>query len=103
MYCIVAPKKGTPLLIPIISNTNYRREMKHIPISMDYCLLQFHASKFYLRVRLHEGSLPNFNFFNINPQIFQRNCKIHLSNFQDTNFHNISNSSLRAIKRRNYN
>ena len=55
--------------IPIYSNTNYRREMKLKAINMDYCLLQFHALKFCLGVNLHEGSLPNFNFFNLNPQI----------------------------------
>ena len=27
-----------------------------------------------------EGSLPNFNFFNVNPLIFQQNRKVHLSN-----------------------
>ena len=37
------------------------------------------------------GSPPNFNFFNINPQILQRNRKVHLSNCLETNFHNISN------------
>ena len=54
---------------PIISNANYRGEMKFIPISMDYCLFQFDAVQFFLGVRLHGGSLPNFNFFNVNPQI----------------------------------
>ena len=48
---------------PINSNTNYRREMKIIPINMDYCLLQFDALQFFLGVRLHGGSAPNFNFF----------------------------------------
>ena len=51
--------------------TNYRAEMKLVPIIIDYCLLQFDALKFFLGVRLHGGSLPNFNFFNVNPQIFQ--------------------------------
>ena len=31
---------------PINSVTNYRREMKLIPIIMDYCLLQLDALKF---------------------------------------------------------
>ena len=67
------------------------------------CLLQFDALKFFLGVRLHGGSLPNFTFFNVNPQIFQGNHKVHLSNCLETNFHNICNISLRVIRRRNYN
>ena len=58
-------------------NTNYHGEMKVVPIIMDYCLLQFDALKFFLRVRLHGESLPNFNFFNVNSEIFQRNRKVH--------------------------
>ena len=65
--------------------------MKLVPIIMDYCLLQFEALKLFLGVRLHGCSLPNFNFFNANPQIFQQNRKVHLSNCLETNFHNISN------------
>ena len=41
---------------PTNSNINYRREMKHAPINMNCCLLQFDALKFVLRARLH-GSL----------------------------------------------
>ena len=88
--------------IYINSNTNYRKEMKFVPINMDYCLLQFDALIFFLGVRLHGGSLPNFNFFNVNPQIFQRNRKVHLSNCLETNFHDIPNISLRDIRRGNY-
>ena len=77
--------------------------MKMVPIVMNYCLLQFDTLKFFLGVRLLEGSLPNFNFFNVNPQIFQRNRKVHLSNCLETNFHNIFNISLRVIRLRNYN
>ena len=47
-------KKGTP---PINSVTNYRREMKLIPINMDYSLLKFDALKFFLGVPLHGGGL----------------------------------------------
>ena len=54
---------------PISSNANYRREMKFVPINMNYGLLQFDALKFVLGVRLHGRSLPNFNFFSVNPQI----------------------------------
>ena len=86
----------------INSNTNYRRKMKLVPIDMDYCLLQFDALKFLLGIHLHGRSLPNFYFFNVNPQIFQRNRKAHLSNSLETNFHNISNISLRGIRRRNF-
>ena len=50
-------------------NTNYRRELKLIPINMDYFLLQFDAIKFFLEVRPYGGSLPNFNYFNVNTQI----------------------------------
>ena len=63
---------------PIYFTTNERTEMKLVPISMDYCLLQFDALKFFLEVHLHGGSLPNFNFFNVNPNISQRNRKVHL-------------------------
>ena len=49
--------------IPIYLNTNYRREMKLISMNMDYSLFQFDALKFILGVRLHGGSMPNFNFF----------------------------------------
>ena len=48
---------------PIYFNTNNRTEMKLVPINMDYYLLQFDALKFFLWVRLHGGSEPNFNFF----------------------------------------
>ena len=76
--------------------------MKVVPIIMDYCLLHFDALQFFLEVRLHGESLPNFNFFNINPQIFQRNRKVRLSNCLETNFHDIPNISLRDIRRGNY-
>ena len=36
-------------------NTNYRTEMKLVPIIMDYSLLQFDALQFFLGVRLHSG------------------------------------------------
>ena len=70
-------------------NTSYRnREMKREPIILDYCLLQFDALNFFLGVRLHGGgSLPNFSLFNVNPQIFQLNHKVHLPNCLETNFH----------------
>ena len=77
--------------------------MTLVPIIMDYFLLEFDALKFFLRVGLYEGeSLPNFNFFNVNPQIFQRNYKVNLSNCLEKNFHNISKISLRVIRRKNY-
>ena len=68
--------------------------MKLVPIIMNYYLLKFDALKFFSRVPLHERFLPNFNFFNVNPQFFQRNRKVHLSNCLETNFHNISHISL---------
>ena len=54
---------------PINFNKNSRREMKRVQINMDYCLLQFDALIFSLEVSLHMRSEPNFNFFNVNPQI----------------------------------
>ena len=64
-------KKNNKRNTPIYFNTNYRTEMKLVPIIMDYCLLQFDALKFFLGDRLHGGgSLPNFNFFNVNPPKF---------------------------------
>ena len=98
MYSTSKRKRNTPVYF----NTNYRTEMKLVAIIMDYCLLQFDALKFFLGVRLHGGSPPNFNFFNVNPQIFQRNRKVHLTNCLETNFHDISNISLRVIRRRIY-
>ena len=65
--CTVCQKKKKNTSIN--SNINYHREMKPEPINMDYGLLQFDASKFFLGVLLHGGSLPNFNFFNVNFQI----------------------------------
>ena len=70
--------------------------------NMGYSLLQFDASKFVLEVRLYGGSVPNFNFFNVKPQIWQQNRKIHLSTCLDTIFRNISDICLRVIRRRNY-
>ena len=61
-------KNGIPLLIPI-QIFYYRRGMKLALIDVGYCLLQFDTLKFFLGVRLHGWSLPNFNFFNVNPQI----------------------------------
>ena len=76
--------------------------MKLVPSIMDCCLLQFDALKYFLEVHLHGGSLPNFSFLNVNPQFFQRNHKVHLSNCLEANFHNISNINLIVIKRKNY-
>ena len=76
--------------------------MKLVPIIMVYCLLQFDGLKIFLGVRLHGVSLPKFNFFNVSPQIFQWNRKVHLSNCLETNFHDIPSNSLRDIRRRNY-
>ena len=98
MYSKSKKKRNTPIYF----NTNYRTEMKLVPIIIDNCLLKFDAFKFYLGVCLHEGSLPNSSFFNATPPIFQRNRKTHLSDCGETNFHNISNISLRLIRHRNY-
>ena len=50
-------------------NTNYCTEIKLVLI-MDYCLLQFDALKFFLQVRLHAASQPNFNCFQCKPPNF---------------------------------
>ena len=80
---------------------SYRNEAA--PIIMDYCKRHFDALKFFLGVRLHGGgSQNNFNSFNVNPHIFQRNRKLHLSNSLEAHFHNVSNISLRVVRSRNY-
>ena len=77
--------------------------MKLVHIVIDCDLIQCEPLKFFLWVHLHGGgSLHNFNFFNVNPQIFQRNRKVHLSICLETNFDKNSNISLRVIRRRNY-
>ena len=95
--CVYAPsvkKKRT-----IYFNLSYCTEIKMVPIIMDYCLFQFDSLKFFF----YMGSLYLTSiFFNVNPQIFQRNRKVHLSNCQETNFHNISNINLIFIRHRNY-
>ena len=87
---------------PVFLNTNFPTEMKLVQIIMDYFLLESDALKSFSEVRIYGGgSQPNFNFFNINPQIFERNRNVHLSNWLETNFH-ISNINLRFIRRRIY-
>ena len=88
---------------PINSNTNYLREMKLLPINMEYCLLESEALNFFLGFRLDGGSLLNVNSFNVNPKIRHGNYKVHRSNCLDTKFHNISHISLRVIWFKNYN
>ena len=83
-------------------NANYRTEMKLLPIIMDYCPLQLDGLKIFVGVCLHGGFQPKFNFFNANPQISQRNRKVHLTNSLEKIFHNIPNISLRIIRRKNY-
>ena len=85
--------RGKKWNTPTNSNTNCRREMKLVPINMDYCLLQFDALKFFPGVRLRRQSVPNFNFFNINRQISQLNRKAPYSNCLDTNFHHFSSTA----------
>ena len=96
-------KKKKKRKFPIYFNTIYCTEMKLVPIMMDYSLLQFDTLKIFLGgpSTWGGGSLPNFHFFNVNPEISQRNHKVHFSNCQETNFHNIFNISLRVIRRRN--
>ena len=82
LTCTVGTKKEIPLHYIL----TYK---KLVPIFMDYFLLQFDALKFFSGVHLLGGSLLNFNFFNINPQIFKRSHKVLFWNCLDTNFHNI--------------
>ena len=53
----------------------YCTEKKLVPIIIDYCPFQFDALKFFLNVRLHGRSLPNFNFFNVTPKFFNEIVK----------------------------
>ena len=108
-YTIGQKKKRN---IPIYFKLNYRTEMKLVPLIMDYCLLQFDGLNFFrnasawgvstYRLSFNFFNFNNFNFFNVNPQIFQRNRKVHLTKCLKTNFHNIFNISLRNIRRTNY-
>ena len=43
-------------------------------------------------------SLPKFNFFNVNPQISQQNCKVHHLNCLDTHFCKIPDICLRVTR-----
>ena len=49
--CKVSQKKKAPMYF----KTNYRIEMKLVPIMMEYCLLQSDALNFFLGVHLHGG------------------------------------------------
>ena len=66
MYCRSKKEKKT-----IYFNPNYCTEIKLVLTIMKYNLFQFDALKFFLGARLHGGSLPNINFFNLNPQNVQ--------------------------------
>ena len=48
-------KKRKKLNTPVYFNTNYRTDMKLVPIIMVYCLLQFDALKLFLGARLRGG------------------------------------------------
>ena len=64
MYCTVGQRKTKhPYLFQY--KLSYRNEAG--TDIMDYCLLQIDALKFFLGFRLHGGSEPNFNFFDVNP------------------------------------
>ena len=105
IYLIYSRPKKKKRNIPVISNANYRREMKLIPIEVDYCLFLFDALKFFLGVHLNEGGgvVRNFNIFNVKTQIWQRNRKVHRSDCVDTNFHSISDITFSDMRRRYYN
>ena len=91
--CTVGQKKAKR---PYYFNINYRTKMKLVLIIIVLCF------KMFLNGASTWGSLLNFNFLKVNPQFFQRNRKVHLSNCVEINFHSISNISLRDIRRRSY-
>ena len=64
VLCKVDQKKWNT---PINFNANDRREIKLVPLNIDYCLLQFDALNFFLGVRVHGRSVHNFNVFSVNP------------------------------------
>ena len=85
-------KRNTPI-------TNNCTQMKLVPITMDYCPLQFDPLKFFRDPSTWGGvSLHNFNFFSVNSRAFQRNREVHLSNCLNANFHSISNISSRVVR-----
>ena len=59
MLYTAGQKKSNTL---IYFNTNYRREMKLVPINKNYCLLEFDALKSFLVVSLYGMSLPKLDF-----------------------------------------
>ena len=99
LYTVSQIKNETPLFISIQIIVQKWDWYQSSWIIVYFSLMPL---KFFLGIHLHGGSLPNFNFFNVSLQIFQWNRKVHLSNCLETNFHNISNISLRVIRRRNY-
>ena len=103
MYSRLKKEKKKERNIFINFNTNHRREITLIQMNMGYCLLRFDALKLFSEACLHRVSLPDFNFFNVNPQILQLNRNAHLSNCLNTKFHHIPDIELRVIRRRNYN
>ena len=99
MYSRSKKENETPLFISIQIIVQKLNWYQSSWISVYFSLMYL---KFFIRVSLHGGSLNNFNFFNVNPQIFQWNRKVHLSNRLESNFHDIPNISLREIRHRNY-
>ena len=67
--CKIVQKRKKKRKTLFIFNANYGKEMELLPVNIDYCLFKIVALAFFLRVRLHGGSIPSFNFFNLNPQI----------------------------------
>ena len=53
MYNRSKKKRNTPIYF----NTDYRAEMKLVPIIMYNCLLQLDVLNFFLGVHLHRGSV----------------------------------------------
>ena len=85
----VKKKKTKEGNTPIYFNTHYRTEMKLIAITMDQCLLQFDALKFFQGCVYMGGLYLALIFFNVKPPKFD-NEFVKCTNCLDTNFHNIS-------------
>ena len=91
-------KNETPLFISILITVQKWNWYQHHGLLSTWIW----CFKSFLRGPSIWGSQHNFNFLNVNPQIFRRNREVHLTNCLETNFHDISIISLRVIRRRNY-
>ena len=89
-YVQSVKKKKTKHNTSFNFNTNYHKEVKCIPIGMDYWLLQFEALKFFLGASPHGESLPNFNFSNKNPTNLKKKSPLKLPGYKFSQHFHIS-------------